>query len=75
MSHGLVVIFLYVQEPDDGVKAAATNSMAVMTGVDGTYNPQRHEYLPPLEYRNGREIIIKNNVQLEVKQNLLVFPP
>lgn len=59
---------------DDGVKAAATNSMAVITGVNGTYNPQRHEYLPPSEYLNWREVIVKNKVQLEVKQNLLVFP-
>jgi len=60
---------------DDGVKAAATNSMAVITGVDGTYNPQRHAYLPPPEYRNWREVIVNNKVQLEAKQNLIVFPP
>lgn len=59
---------------DDGVKAAATNSMAVMTGINGTYNSQRHCYCPPEEYHNWREVILKNKVQLEGKQNLLVFP-
>ena len=32
---------------DDGVKAAATNAMEVVTGVTGHYDPQRNEYLPP----------------------------
>lgn len=36
---------------DDGVKAAATNSMEVMTGVVGSYSTKRNEYLPPVPHR------------------------
>jgi hypothetical protein len=36
---------------DDGVKAAATNSMEVMTGVAGRYSARRNEYLPPEPHR------------------------
>ncbi len=59
---------------DDGVKAAATNAMAVMTGVEGKYNPHLNQYNPPAEYRNWAEVILANQVQLEVKKNLIVFP-
>ena len=59
---------------DDGVKAAATNAMAVMTGVEGKYDPIANQYRPPVEYINWREVILKNNVLLEAKDNLIVFP-
>lgn len=36
---------------DDGVKAAATNAMEVMTGVVGNYSAQWNEYLPPAPHR------------------------
>lgn len=36
---------------DDGVNAAATDSMARMTGVAGSYSAQRKEYLPPEPHR------------------------
>jgi hypothetical protein len=32
---------------DDGVKAAATNAMEVVTGMAGRYSRERSEYLPP----------------------------
>ena len=32
---------------DDGVKVAATNSMAVMAGVEGRYNRGTYQYPPP----------------------------
>jgi len=57
---------------DDGVKAAATNSMTVMTGVEGVYNKENHCYCPPEQYSNWREVIVKNNIRLEAEGNLRV---
>jgi hypothetical protein len=59
---------------DDGVKAAATNVMAVMTGIEGEYDPQLNQYGPPAGYRNWEEVILTNEIQLEVNKNLIVFP-
>ena len=58
---------------DDGVKAAATNTMAVLTEVEGHYNAEVNQYQPPTEYRNWGEVIVNNSIAIEVKNNLLVF--
>ena len=57
---------------DDGVKAAATNSMAVMTEIQGKYNPDTNCYEPPAEYQNWEEVVFRNHVHLQVSQNLMV---
>lgn len=49
---------------DDGVKAAATDSMAVVTGVQGRYDSQRAAYLPPPPYRHWGEVVAKNAPRL-----------
>jgi hypothetical protein len=49
---------------DDGVKAAATDSMAVLTGVKGRYDPHRGAYLPPAPYRTWDEVVRKNGLRL-----------
>ena len=59
---------------DDGVKAAATNSMTVLTGIEGQYDPFNNTYDPPSEYRNWAEVVHKNNLRLKVQNNLLVLP-
>ena len=59
---------------DDGVKAAATNSMTVMTGIEGYYNTTQNTYNPPKEYRNWENVVLKNRIQIEVKDNLFVLP-
>ena len=58
---------------DDGVKAAATNSMAVLTGMEGKYNPQTYKYAPPAGYRNWEEVVLRNEFMLQVKDRLSVF--
>jgi len=58
---------------DDGVKAAATNSMAVMTGIQGNYNVQTNTYRQNEECENWEAVVIKNKIQLDVKDNLLVY--
>ena len=49
---------------DDGVKAAATDSMAVLTGIEGHYDPHRGAYLPPAPYRTWDEVVRQNGLRL-----------
>ncbi len=42
---------------DDGVKAAATDSMARLTGVTGSYSKARHAYLPPAPHATWGELV------------------
>ena len=59
---------------DDGVKAAATNSMAVMTGIEGQYNPVTFQYEPPTKYRDWAKVVQHNNLRIKVKYNLSILP-
>lgn len=61
------------RETDDGVKAAATSSMHVMTGVEGTYNKKTYSYQPPAPYQNWDEVIVNKQLNLHLKENLLVL--
>lgn len=58
---------------DDGVKAAATSSMAAMTGVEGVYNPLTFMYEPPQEYRTWGEVVSQNGLRIKVRDNLIVY--
>ena len=49
---------------DDGVKAAATDSMAALTGVEGRYDPERGAYLPPPPFRTWEEVVIGKGLRL-----------
>lgn len=49
---------------DDGVKAAATDSMFTLTGVAGRYDPQRGAYLPPASYRTWGEVVEDKGLRL-----------
>ena len=60
---------------DDGVKSAATNSMAVMTGVAGHYCNNENVYEPPKEYVNWWNVVFKNKIELNAKNNLIVIKP
>lgn len=62
------------RQTDDGVKAAATNSMQVMTGIQGEYEKSSFQYRPPKEYADWNEVIQRNNLQLSVQGQLQVFP-
>lgn len=42
---------------DDGVKAAATSSMFVLTGVEGSYDAACGAYLPPQRYSNWGAVV------------------
>jgi hypothetical protein len=49
---------------DDGVKAAATDSMRAITGVEGHYDPRRFMYLPPAQYRTWAGVVDGQKLQL-----------
>lgn len=66
--------FIGSRATDDGVKAAATNSMEVMTGFTGYYHDKKNKYLPPRNYNNWKEVIEKNKIQIKVKSNLFIYP-
>jgi hypothetical protein len=59
---------------DDGVKAAATSSMAVMTGIEGTYDSLINHYSPPTGYADWGEVVSRNKIQLEITNNLTILP-
>jgi hypothetical protein len=47
---------------DDGVKAAATSSMAEVTGVQGCYSESRTSYLPPVPYATWGELVRERGI-------------
>jgi len=49
---------------DDGVKAAATDSMFALTGIEGHYDPSKAAYLPPSPYRTWGEVVTQNRLRL-----------
>ncbi len=51
---------------DDGVKAAATDAMAVLTGVTGRYDPERGAYLPPAPFRTWGEVVARKGLRLTI---------
>ncbi len=57
---------------DDGVKAAATDSMAAMTGVQGQYDPITNRYQPPEAYQDWQQVIEHIAPVLEVAERLQI---
>lgn len=49
---------------DDGVKAAATDVMFALTGVQGSYHAARGAYLPPNPYRTWGEVVDAKKLKL-----------
>ena len=59
---------------DDGVKAAATNLMEIITGIKGYYNEKKYRYLPPKQYKNWKEVVLKNKIKFNVTNNIFLYP-
>ncbi|MFZ2958243.1 MAG: hypothetical protein WA705_15245 [Candidatus Ozemobacteraceae bacterium] len=59
---------------DDGVKAAATNSMEAMTGVRGSYDVVSCQYRPPTPFSRWQDVIFQKKIQLVVRNNIKVYP-
>ena len=66
--------YLGARSTDDGVKAAATNVMQVMTGIEGSYNSYLYRYCQPATYETWKEVVWKNKIQLDVVDNLIILP-
>jgi hypothetical protein len=66
--------YLGARSTDDGVKAAATDLMTVMTGIAGSYDRQQFKYRPLHNYDTWQEAIVKNRIQLEIANNLITLP-
>jgi hypothetical protein len=59
---------------DDGVKAAATDSMRALTGHEGVYDSDLYQYKPPQGYSTWGDVVLKNAVHLIVSGNVLIYP-
>jgi len=59
---------------DDGVKAAATDAMYMLTGIEGKYDISSNQYNPPSEYKNWQEAVFRNKIRIEVKENFIIYP-
>ena len=59
---------------DDGVKAAATDAMRVITGVRGNYDHHNYKYQPPEPYLTWGEVVNEREIQLGVENNFLIYP-
>lgn len=58
---------------DDGVKAAATNTMKVMTAHTGQYNIASYSYEPPKGYRTWGDVVANNEIRLVCKHNYRLY--
>lgn len=57
---------------DDGVSAAATNSMQMITGINGYY--QNGKYLPPSGNKNWLQVVKDNNITMKAnEQNIHII--
>jgi hypothetical protein len=66
--------YINARMTDDGVKAAATDMMMAMTGIEGKYDSRIYKYLPPSTYTDWRDVAIENKLQIKVQNNLIIFP-
>ena len=64
--------FIGSRHTDDGVAAAATNSMEGITGVKGHYDKATGKYLPPKGYKTWEEVANAQGVHLKVQNNIKI---
>ena len=50
------------RETDDGVKAASTDTMAAITGMQGQYQPSTGSYMPPKGHANWQALAQANHM-------------
>jgi hypothetical protein len=58
---------------DDGVKAAATSTMAVMTSCSGQYSVDSHSYQPPGAYQTWGDVVTSHAISLMCSSNLKIY--
>ena len=57
---------------DDGVKAA-TNVMAAITGVEGSYDARANMYRPPAGYRDWEAVVLEFGLRIEVEGRVRLY--
>jgi hypothetical protein len=57
---------------DDGVKAAATDTMSALCGVRGSYDPEACAYLPPPGVRAWEDLVREHRMALRAVDNVMV---
>jgi ADP-ribosylglycohydrolase len=60
---------------DDGVKAAATDSMFALSGVRGRYDRGRNAYSPPGRYSRWSQIVREQRLEIRVTDNVMLISP
>jgi len=65
--------YLGARMTDDGVKAAATDTMCVMTDIKGHYSKSQKRYIPPPNFTNWNEVVNQNNIALRATNNVFVY--
>lgn len=58
---------------DDGVKAAATDVMRALTGIEGQYDPRTHGYQPPAPYQTWEQVVRSFRLRLRLAGKLRVL--
>lgn len=64
--------FAGVRSTDDGVKAAATDSMYALTGFRGSYDRASNTYQPPQDARTWESLVRSCGLRLEAENNVVV---
>ena len=67
--------YVGARSTDDGVKAAATDSMFAMTGVRGMYHAGRNTYEPPAPFACWEEVVLRNQLAIRATDNVVVVNP
>lgn len=62
-----------VRATDDGVKAAATNSMEIITSIKGSYNSSSNCYEAPPRYKSWGELVKKELIYLKTQNTLKIY--
>jgi hypothetical protein len=65
--------YLGSRATDDGVKAAATSTMAVMTSYSGQYSVDSYSYQPPHGYQTWGRVVTDNAIALICNTNLKIY--
>lgn len=65
--------YLGARATDDGVKAAATDAIGVLTGVAGTYDAARNAYLPPPPFATWGQLVADRALTLPVRDRIVVL--
>lgn len=59
---------------DEGVKAAATDAMRVITGIQAEYDRYNFKYQPPKPFHTWAEVETEREILLQVENNFLIYP-